>query len=132
MRPPPVNISSDDRRLGFFNIFGEATPGQVNVVRLRLGAVCAWHRHTKQTDHYFCVSGAVKVGMVDAQDTVSWFVLDERNPATVTVLPGTWHGYTALSHDAVLLQYLDQKYDASDEERTTVEDMGVSWQTTPR
>ena len=135
-----MNISCDDRRLGFFDLF--PTPGQVNVVRLRKGAICAWHQHQKQNDYYFCVSGAVKVGMIRTHDTadgnpageyVEWFVLDEHNPATVTIPPGNWHGYMALTDGAVLCQYLDQKYDASnpDEQRMSVKAMDVDWQSPP-
>jgi dTDP-4-dehydrorhamnose 3,5-epimerase-like enzyme len=120
-----VNTSCDDRRLAFFNVF-DVTPGQVNIVHLRKGAICAWHRHTEQTDHYFCVSGAVKVGKITG-DVLEWFVLDALNPATITIPPGSWHGYTALTDGAVLLQYLDRKFNAGDEERKTVAEMAVDW-----
>lgn len=122
-----MNISSDDRRLAFFNIFPE-TPGQVNIVRLYPGSICAWHRHRIQADYYFPVSGVVKVGAVygngvDAQ----WRVVDAHNPRVVEVPPWVWHGYTAIGGEAVLLQYLTHKYDPTDEERRSVADMGISW-----
>lgn len=128
-----MNISSDDRRLAFFNVFGDATPGQVNIVRLYPGSICAWHRHQKQTDYYFCVAGVVKVGMVYDEITtpppglVLFKTLDAHNPQVVPVFPKTWHGYTAIGGEAVLLQYLDHKFNPTDEERMTVEAMGVSW-----
>lgn len=105
-----MNISSDDRRLAFFNIFGEATPGQVNIIRLYPDKVCGYHMHEKQTDYYFPVSGAIQVRM----DSGS-VVMDAFHPAVVTVLPGTWHGYVAIGGPAIMLQYLDRKYDPTDE-----------------
>src|SRR6185437_14609577 len=115
-----MNISSDDRRLGFFDLF--PTPGQVNIVHLRKGKICAWHRHGDQVDHYFCVSGVVKVGMIPPESEPIWWVLDEHHPMTVSVPVGWWHGYMALAGNAVLLQYLDQKYNPDDEERHPIDD----------
>jgi dTDP-4-dehydrorhamnose 3,5-epimerase len=131
-----MNISSDDRRLAFFNLF-DVTPGQVNIVRLYPGSICAWHRHQKQTDYYFCVAGVVKVGMVDTSIPTSplvsaWETLDAHLPRILTVPPGIWHGYTAIGDEAVLLQYLDRKFDPSDEERCSVQGMGISWDVAPR
>ena len=122
--------SVDDRRTAFFDIFTDATPGQVNIVRLRRGVICGWHRHQKQTDHYFCVSGVVKVGMMTESEeggAVFFGVLDAHHPIPLAIAPDTWHGYTALTEEAVLLQYLDRKFDASDEERKSVAEMGVDW-----
>jgi dTDP-4-dehydrorhamnose 3,5-epimerase-like enzyme len=126
-----MNVHSDDRRLAYFNVFDDATLGQVNIVRLHPGALCAWHRHAYQTDRYLCVVGTVKVGTVN-NDGLTWYVLDEHLPTVVTIPPGTWHGYMPISGEAVLLQYLDRKYDPTDEERKSVEEMGVSWASASR
>lgn len=124
-----MNISSDDRRLAYFDLFPQ-TPGQVNVVHLHPGALCAWHRHQKQTDHYFCVSGTVKVGIFGPDWEGKFFVLDARNPAILTVPPNHWHGYQCIGDSATMIQYLDQKYDAEDEERSPVDIH--DWETVPR
>src|ERR1043165_1780237 len=93
--PIVMNVSCDDRRLGFFDLF--PTAGQVNVVRLRKGAICAWHKNKKQRDYSFCFYGPGKVGIIRSHDTadgspagqyLEWFVLDEHTPATVTIPPG--------------------------------------------
>lgn len=120
-------VSSDDRRLAFFDIFD--TPGQVNIVHLHPGSICAWHRHQKQTDYYFCVSGTVKVGIFDGNWDGRFYVLDPRTPTVLTVPPGMWHGYKALG-PATLLQYLDQKYSPDDEERHPANP--ADWETHPK
>lgn len=117
LRAPRVNIHGDERRLGIFNIFGDATPGQVNIVRLYPDQLCGWHRHLRQTDYYFCVAGVVKVGLAADLGPSQFVVLDARNPEVLEVPKGTWHGYIAIGGEATLLQYLDHKYDPTDEER---------------
>ena len=112
-----MNISSDERRLAIFNIFGDATPGQVNIIRLYPGATCGWHRHEKQTDYYYCVSGVVRVGIQPPMGPHRWEILDAHYPRIVTVPVEHWHGYFCIGEEAILLQYLDQKYDPQDEEK---------------
>ena len=112
-----MRLHADARRLFVGDIF--PTPdGDVNLVRLYPRAVCAWHRHQQQTDHLFCITGAVRVGTLDDKGAALWEVLDERRPGPLTIPPGTWHGYGAITEPCVLLQYNTPKYgDRSDEER---------------
>lgn len=112
-----MNVSLDARRLGLFDIFAEATPGQVNLIRLHAGQRCGWHRHQRQTDRYFCVAGVVTVGVIDPQEVCTWATLNAYWPQVILVPPNHWHGYTPVGSEATLLQYLDCKYDSTDEER---------------
>src|ERR671913_55962 len=41
--------------------------GQVYVSATYPGAVKAWHYHEKQTDHFVCVAGMVKLVLVDTR-----------------------------------------------------------------
>ena len=42
--------------------------------------------------------------------------------------PGIYHGYKALEPGSILLYYLTQKYDPSDEHRAPVGSFGEIWQ----
>lgn len=111
-----MRTHADPRRLFLGDLF-DTPDGDVNLVRLYPGAVCAWHRHQKQTDRLFCVTGAVRVGLLGPDGKPDWLVLDERSPGPFTIPRGTWHGYGALTEPCILLQYNTPKYDPTDEER---------------
>ena len=119
----------DDRRHLYADIF-PTTEGDVNLIRLFDGALSAWHRHQKQTDYFFCVSGRVRFGLCDGVGNGEWLVLDEGNGLQIS--PDTWHGYWAFSGDATLLMWATQKYNPDDEERKSVEEMGIPWTRVPR
>ena len=118
----------DDRRLFFGDVFGN-TDGDLNIVTLFAGGPpCAWHRHESQTDQYFCVRGVVKVGWLDRQGNGGFTTLCRESPGPITIEPGLWHGYQVIgSDDAVIVQWNNRKWDGTDEERKSVEDLGVSW-----
>lgn len=126
-----MRIHADDRRLLFADIF-PTNHGDVNVIRLYGGALSAWHRHQRQTDHFFCVSGRVRLGAIGPEDVLTWMVLDEHQPGVATIPPNTWHGYQGFAGDAILLMWADRKYDGTDEERKTVDEIGITWERIPR
>ena len=127
-----MRISSDDRRVGFFNLF-DLPSGDLNIIRLHPGALCAWHRHQKQTDLLFCAIGTVKVGMIDREGQSTWHVLSEHFPEEYEIPPNTWHGYQNIgTDDAILVLVATNKYDGSDEERRSLDAMGISWDRQPR
>ena len=119
-----MRTHADPRRLFLGDLF-DTPDGDVNLVRLYPGSVCAWHRHQKQTDRLFCVTGAVRIGLIRMPEgysihspyPVEWFVLDERSPGPLTIPPDTWHGYGAITDPCILLQYNTPKYNPADEER---------------
>lgn len=52
---------------------------QILVVHLRPAAISAWHRHARQTDHIYCIQGALRLVMYDARpDSPSHGVVDVR------------------------------------------------------
>lgn len=127
-----MRIHSDDRRLGFFDLF-PTRDGDVSLVRLHAGALSAWHRHQHQTDHFFCVEGSVKLGHTYNRYTEpEWVVLDAHYPRVVVVKPDRWHGYMDLSGGSILLLYATPKYNPEDEERRSIDDMGIVWERQPR
>lgn len=114
-----MNVHADARRVACFDIFPEMPTGQINLVRLHHGQFCGWHRHQRQIDYYFCISGTVKVGTMTPNGTQRWKVLESNTPEVLSVPEQWWHGYEAVGGDAILLQYIDNKYDPlrPDEER---------------
>lgn len=126
-----MRIHGDDRRLGYFGIFPLAE-GDVNVVHVYSGSLCAWHRHQHQDDDFFVVRGALKFGIIDEHGTGSWCVLDERNPGPLHVPRNHWHGYHAFAGAATYVMWASRKYDGTDEERKGVGEMPVEWLRTSR
>ena len=111
-----LRIHEDARRLAYCDVF-EGTPGDVNVFLLRPSQPSGWHRHDRQTDQFFVAFGCVMVGTWEDGEAPSYRIL--RKGESVTIPPGTWHGYKALGWGAELVMYLDRKYDPTDEHVTS-------------
>lgn len=79
------------------------TFGQVYVSATYPGVVKAWHFHKAQVDHFACVSGMVKLVLVDTRDgsptkgLVNEFFLGEQQPMLVRVPNGVYHGWKCIS-----------------------------------
>jgi len=104
--------------------------GDINITWAYPGRVVAWHRHQKQTDHWFVIKGYLKVGLLDDDGKARWVYLGENDRRVLTIPPGVWHGYMVLGEEeAVLMYYITSKYDEKnpDEERLSLEDAGVDW-----
>lgn len=77
--------------------------GQVYVSATYPGVVKAWHFHKAQVDHFACVSGMVKLVLVDTRDgsptkgLVNEFFLGDQNPMLVRVPSGVYHGWKCIS-----------------------------------
>ena len=77
--------------------------GQVYVSATYPGVVKAWHFHEHQVDHFACVSGMVKLVLVDTREgsptkgMVNEFFLGEQNPQLVRVPNGVYHGWKCIS-----------------------------------
>ena len=65
--------------------------------------VKAWHYHKLQTDHFYCVRGAIKLGLYDARpdsptyDEVNEIYLTEHTPSLVRIPVGVYHGWMCVS-----------------------------------
>lgn len=115
-----MRIHTDARRDAFCDLFN--TPGDVNLFIVQPGQRTCWHRHGKQTDQFRVLRGSVRIqcfnGWMRSDDTLS------SPEQLVVVPPDWWHGYENVgSEPAYLLMYLDQKYDPTDEERLSEEEM---------
>jgi dTDP-4-dehydrorhamnose 3,5-epimerase len=129
-------LFDDDRARRACDVFGFTGDGSVemagdiNITWAYPNRVVAWHRHRKQTDHWFVIKGNLKVGLMDAAKNVKWVYLSDNNRRVLSIPPGVWHGYMSLGEDeTILMYYITSKYDEKnpDEERMTPEESGVDW-----
>ena len=123
-------VYDDDRPRRTNDVFGPATPGDINISFAYPGRIVAWHRHQKQTDHWHVIKGFLKVGLMDDDRNVRWVYLGENDRKTLSIPPGIWHGYMVLGNEeAVLMYYITEKYNqqSPDEERLSVEEAGIDW-----
>jgi quercetin dioxygenase-like cupin family protein len=110
-----MRYHEDERRQAYCDLFD--TPGDVNLFVIAPGQRTAWHRHQKQTDEFRVIHGSMMFQTIGPTGARSLHWLGHPSQR-LSVLPNTWHGYENWgSEPAYLLMYLDQKYDASDEER---------------
>lgn len=133
-----IQYHEDDRAQRYLNIF-DLSEGQINVSYVNsTDHVVAWHAHEIQTDYWCCLKGSFKVGLAypvckDKNNLnkyeVKWVFLSDKNPRTLTIPPGVYHGYRALEPESVLLYYLTEKYNPLDEVRVNIGDFGESWET---
>ena len=91
-------LRSDDPE--FFQKFG-----QVYVSATYPGVVKAWHYHKHQIDNFACITGMVKLVLVDTRDgsptkdAVNEFFLGTQNPTLVQVPNLVYHGWKCISTD---------------------------------
>ena len=118
-----MRVHTDHRRKAICDIFGDATPGDINVFVGHLGSVTCWHKHNRQTDRFFVLSGRLRVrwwkGSVFHQS-----ILTPDDPA-IEIAPGWWHGYAYEEEGTTVLHYADHKYDELDEIRSSETETGV-------
>ena len=125
-----IQYHEDDRAQRALNIFDERS-GQCNISYVNSTEhVVAWHKHNIQTDYWYCIKGSFKVGLASGEyGDIKWEYLSDKNPRVLKIPPGIYHGYKALEPNSVLLYYLTEKYDPSDEIKTSVGTFGESWET---
>ena len=80
--------------------------GQVYVSATYPGVVKAWHYHKHQIDNFACITGMVKLVLVDTRDgsptkdAVNEFFLGTQNPTLVQVPNLVYHGWKCISTEA--------------------------------
>ena len=83
--------------------------GQVYVSATYPGVVKAWHYHKHQIDHFACVSGMVKLVLIDTREdsptngAVNEFFLGTHNPTLVQVPNLVYHGWKCISLEPSLV-----------------------------
>jgi dTDP-4-dehydrorhamnose 3,5-epimerase len=83
--------------------------GQVYVSATYPGVVKAWHYHKVQVDNFACVSGMVKLVLVDTrpgsstEGVVNEFFVGEQNPLLVQVPNLVYHGWKCIGGSTALV-----------------------------
>ena len=104
--------------------------GQVYLVGdVARGTVRAFHRHQELIDWFFISHGTAKFVLVDGRDDSPTYrnyqiiVAGDRKPVCITVPPGVWHGWMALTDDTQLISVASVSHDPSklDEQRVEPE-----------
>ena len=100
--------------------------GQVYVSATYPGVVKAWHYHKHQIDNFACITGTVKLVLIDTrkgsptEDVINEFFLGTLNPTLVQVPNLVYHGWKCISTDMSLVVNVPNEpyhYDDPDEFR---------------
>jgi dTDP-4-dehydrorhamnose 3,5-epimerase len=99
------------------------------------GTIRAWHKHERLWDYCHICHGAAKVALRDDRpasptyEEINSFVLSARNPSTLVVPPGVFHGWMALEDDTLLVSVGSDLYDPAnlDEVRVPFTSFGYDW-----
>ena len=140
-----ARVLPDDRgRLG--EIFRDDDPwfekfGQAYFTTTYPGVVKAWHYHRLQTDHFYCVRGAIKLGLFDGRENsatageVNEIYLSEHRPALVRIPPGVYHGWMCVSDvECIVVNVTSECYNHKnpDEHRAPPHDNDIPYDWTRR
>ena len=94
--------------------------GQLYLSTTTPGTIKGFHRHHKKTDYLTCVSGQVKLAVIN-DDGKTWeFHLSPMAPKLVVIPPGLWHGWLGIPPvPAILISVTTEPYldTDKDEER---------------
>lgn len=110
--------------------------GEVYVVGdFARGTVRAWHKHRVLWDYFHISHGAAKFALCDDRPDsptyrkIEEYVLSARNPSTLVVPPGVYHGWVALEDDTQLVSIASELYDPDnpDEERIPWNSFDYDW-----
>ena len=111
-----------DERGRLFEILRRDEPlftkfGQVYCTTVHHGVVKGWHYHKKQTDHFVCVHGMIKLVAYDGRKgspthgVVNEFFIGVYNPMLVVIPPHVLHGFKGISHsEAIVINVPDEPY----------------------
>ncbi|MHC4477322.1 MAG: dTDP-4-dehydrorhamnose 3,5-epimerase family protein [Planctomycetota bacterium] len=111
--------------------------GQVYFTTTYPGVVKAWHHHQKQTDHFYVVSGMVKIALYDRREdsptkgVVNELCLGQHCPGLLRIPPGVVHGWMCVSEtEAYIVNVVSEMYNYSnpDEFRTHPHDNDIPYQ----
>lgn len=100
--------------------------GQVYVSATFPGVVKAWHYHKHQIDNFTCITGMVKLVLIDTRDdsatkgVINEFFLGTKNPTLVQVPNLVYHGWKCIGTEVstvVNVPTEPYRYDDPDEFR---------------
>jgi dTDP-4-dehydrorhamnose 3,5-epimerase len=102
--------------------------GQVYLTAAYPGVVKAWHYHERQTDHFVCVRGMMKVVLYDDREgsptrgLVNEFFIGEHHPLLLQIPPLVFHGFKCISeHEALVVNIPTEVYDHAHPDEFRVE-----------
>ena len=147
-----IKFHEDDRAQRLQDVYQVGMKdSQINISYVNSTEHCVgWHYHTKQTEYWFVVKGALKVGLVksDARmeegggsattdkvvqaSGVEFEYLSDKNLQILEIPPYVYHGYRALIPGTILMYYITEKYEKVskyDDERVPIGHFGESWGT---
>jgi dTDP-4-dehydrorhamnose 3,5-epimerase-like enzyme len=146
-----IKFHEDDRAQRLQDVYQVGMKDtQINISYVNSTEHCVgWHYHTKQTEYWFVVKGALKVGLVKSdvqtdeeknkKDVVSGKVvgvefeyLSDKNLQVLEIPPFVYHGYRALIPETILMYYITEKYEEVskyDDERVPIGYFGEDWGT---
>jgi dTDP-4-dehydrorhamnose 3,5-epimerase-like enzyme len=106
--------------------------GQTYITTCTQGVIKAWHRHSKQIDRWYCVSGAARLGLYNSETNQSQtIILSSSVPILVTIPAGVWHGFTPAwgYREVAILNIVSKPYniDNPDEDRVGPYEFDYSW-----
>lgn len=99
------------------------------------GTIRAFHKHDILWDYFFISHGAAKFVLRDDRpasptyNEMGEFIISARNPSTLVVPPGVFHGWMALEDDTQLVSVGSELYDPKnmDEYRVPHDSWGYDW-----
>jgi dTDP-4-dehydrorhamnose 3,5-epimerase len=135
VRTKPLKVMADERgrlmEMLRADDEGFTKFGQVYLTAAYPGVVKAWHYHEKQTDHFVCVSGMMKLVLYDDREgsatrgLINEFVVGEHNPLLVTIPPLVFHGFKCISErEALVVNIPTEVYDHAHPDEFRVEAHG--------
>lgn len=83
--------------------------GQVYITTAYPKVVKAWHYHKKQTDHFTCVKGRIKLALFDARKKsstygqINEFFLSLEEAQLIQIPPNVLHGFKCVSREETIV-----------------------------
>jgi dTDP-4-dehydrorhamnose 3,5-epimerase len=106
--------------------------GQVYVSATYPGVVKAWHYHQRQVDNFACITGMVKLVLIDTrpgsptEGTVNEFWIGAQNPTVVQVPNLVYHGWKNIGQEvALVLNVPTEPYRYGDPDEYRIEPHGT-------
>jgi dTDP-4-dehydrorhamnose 3,5-epimerase len=102
--------------------------GQVYMTTAYPGVVKAWHYHRKQSDHFTCIAGMMKLVLYDPREdsptkgVVNEFFIGEHNTLLVVIPPMVYHGFKCVgSEEAIIVNTTSEPYNHDDPDEFRVD-----------
>lgn len=116
-------VRSDD---SFFTQFGQAYVSVINS-----GVVKGFHKHSRQTEQITCVSGQVRLVLVDTRSggaNITEYHLSPLAPKVVVIEPEIWYGWCCIGNEpAMLINITDLPNDPNNPDGVRIDPHNNPW-----